>query len=230
MVTVERLPRTIGVGSAALARGGAHGPLTSHAAPRCGARYRLERPRVEQARGALARDVRIRLGQRRRAHRVGERGQRAAPGRAQVGEEADRVVGALVQRGRRLVDVRGVRLAVGRSAVLGEEAARVGRAALAEPRARGVEGLQGVGAPGELDLQAVEDLRGDDGLRRPAAADADDAARRGLGRAVAAVRVDAERRGAAARRRIVADDGDRQRERDPGLLAGEGDGLVARRR
>ena len=41
-VTLERLPRTIGVGSAALARGGAHGPLTSHAAPRCGARYRLD--------------------------------------------------------------------------------------------------------------------------------------------------------------------------------------------
>ena len=184
-------------------------------------------PRVEQARGALARDVRIRLGQRRGAHRVGERGQRAAPGRAQVGEEADRVVGALVQRGRGLVHVRGVCLAVGRGAVLGEEAAGVGRAALAEPRARGVEGLEGVGAPGELDLQAVEDLGGDHGLRRPAAADADDAARRRLGRAVAAVRVDAERRGAAARRRIVADDGDRQRERHPGLLAGEGDGLVA---
>ena len=73
----------------------------------------------------------------------------------------------------------------------------------------------------------MEDLGGDDGLRRAAAADADDAARRGLGGAVAAVRVDAERRGAAARRRIVADDGDRQRERHPGLLGGEGDGLVA---
>ena len=60
-----------------------------------------------------------------------------------------------------------------------------------------------------------------------AAADADDAARRGLGGAIAAVRVDAERGGAAARRGVVADDRDRQRERHPGLLAGEGDGLVA---
>ena len=185
------------------------------------------RPRVEQARGALARHVRIRPGQRRCAHRVGERGQRAAPGRAQVGEEADRVVGPLVERRRRLVDVRGVRLAVGGGAVLGEEAAGVGRAALAEPRTRGVEGLEGVGAPGELDLQAVEDLSGDHGLGRATSADAHDAARRGLGGAVAAARVDAERGGAAARRRIVADDGDRQRELHPGLLADEGDGLVA---
>ena len=185
------------------------------------------RPRVEEARGALAGDVRIRLGHRRRAHRVGERGQRAAPGRAQVGEEADRVVGAMVQRGRRVVDVRGVRLAVGRGAVLGEEAAGVGRAALAEPWTRRVEGLQAIGAPGELDLQAVEDLGGDDRLGRAASADADDAARRRLGGAVAAARVDAERRGAAARRRVVADDGDRQRELHPRLLADEGDGLVA---
>ena len=92
-------------------------------------------------------------------------GQRAGAGLVEVGEEADGVVGALVQRRRRLLEYAGVGLAVGRRAVLREQAAGVGRAALPQPCPVAVERLQAAGAAGELDLQAVEDLVRDDGLR-----------------------------------------------------------------